>query len=46
MSGSGSTLFTLFDEKEPAEVAARRVASEFGIASSAIEVAPQIEDDR
>jgi len=41
MSGSGSSLFTLFDAEEPASEAARTIAEKFGVVAHAVEVAPR-----
>jgi 4-diphosphocytidyl-2-C-methyl-D-erythritol kinase len=46
MSGSGSSLFTLFDEPEEAKSAAAMIARAFGIRRSlAVEMTPTIADD-
>jgi 4-diphosphocytidyl-2-C-methyl-D-erythritol kinase len=46
MSGSGSSLFTLFDEEAPARDAARRLGESIpGPRTVAVEVAPKIQDD-
>jgi 4-diphosphocytidyl-2-C-methyl-D-erythritol kinase len=45
MSGSGSTLFTLFDARAEAEAAAASALQRHGIAAHAVEVAPGIVDD-
>jgi 4-diphosphocytidyl-2-C-methyl-D-erythritol kinase len=46
MSGSGSSLFSLFDEKSDAECAAHNLDADDGSATAiAVELAPQIDDD-
>jgi 4-diphosphocytidyl-2C-methyl-D-erythritol kinase len=45
MSGSGSSLFTLFDEREEAIDAAQRIVAAYGVRAIAVELAPMIEDD-
>jgi 4-diphosphocytidyl-2-C-methyl-D-erythritol kinase len=45
MSGSGSSLFTLFDSKEEAVVAASRITSKHGVRAIAVELCPTIHDD-
>jgi 4-diphosphocytidyl-2-C-methyl-D-erythritol kinase len=46
MSGSGSSLFSLFDEKSDAECAAQHLDSDDGSAMAlAVELAPTIDDD-
>lgn len=45
MSGSGSSLFTLFDARGAAESAAAGVAARFGVTALAVEVAPALDDD-
>jgi 4-diphosphocytidyl-2-C-methyl-D-erythritol kinase len=45
MSGSGSSLFTVFDEEEEATKAAGRVAEELKVRAIAVEIAPKIRDD-
>lgn len=47
MSGSGSSLFTLFDAEEgdAARVAAGQVEARFGVAAVAVPLAPALEDD-
>jgi 4-diphosphocytidyl-2-C-methyl-D-erythritol kinase len=45
MSGSGSTLFTLFDTQEQAERAAQSVQAQYGVTSLPAELAPRIVDD-
>lgn len=45
MSGSGSSLFTLFDGRPEAEAAARAVGKALTVRTEAVEVAPPIEDD-
>lgn len=45
MSGSGSTLFSLFDTREEAVSAADTATQRLGIASHAVEIAPRIVDD-
>jgi 4-diphosphocytidyl-2-C-methyl-D-erythritol kinase len=46
MSGSGSSLFTLYDEKSEAEVAASVIATSFGVQRTlAIEMTPAMKDD-
>lgn len=44
MSGSGSSLFTLFDHANEAEVAARQVGRQLGVRALAVEVAPALSD--
>ncbi len=44
MSGSGSSLFTIFDEREEAEAAARKTNKDFSVRALAVELAPDIED--
>ena len=46
MSGSGSSLFTLFDDHEQVAEAAGRVERDERENSLAVEVAPRLEDDR
>lgn len=46
MSGSGSSLFTLFDEKDEAETSARRLRLELGVDVRAIEVCPALSDQQ
>ena len=41
MSGSGSSLFTLFDERPEAEIAAKEVTTAFAVKAVAVEVSPQ-----
>ena len=45
MSGSGSSLFTLFDEEPEAREAAGRVEAALGVRVEAVGVAPVIDDD-
>ena len=45
MSGSGSSLFTLFDAQPAAEYAAKGVSEREGIDVRAVEVAPVLRDD-
>lgn len=45
MSGSGSSLFTLFDSQEDAASAAVRTRETFAVQAVAAEVAPTIDDD-
>jgi len=45
MSGSGSSLFTLFDEHAAADNAAAMVAARFGVRAMALPLAPVIDDD-
>jgi len=46
MSGSGSSLFTLYDERGEAEAAANVIATSFGVQRTlAIEMTPAIKDD-
>jgi 4-diphosphocytidyl-2-C-methyl-D-erythritol kinase len=45
MSGSGSSLFTLFDEPEKADQAARVVRNEMRVNAIGVEVAPRMRDD-
>jgi 4-diphosphocytidyl-2C-methyl-D-erythritol kinase len=45
MSGSGSSLFTLFDTRDEAEAAAHDVNVKCNIKTHAAELAPQIMED-
>jgi 4-diphosphocytidyl-2-C-methyl-D-erythritol kinase len=45
MSGSGSSLFTLFDERGAAETCAERVSRQFKIRAGAYPIAPALQDD-
>jgi 4-diphosphocytidyl-2C-methyl-D-erythritol kinase len=45
MSGSGSSLFTLFDGREEADAAGRLVADRYPVRVEVAEVAPRIDDD-
>jgi 4-diphosphocytidyl-2-C-methyl-D-erythritol kinase len=45
MSGSGSSLFTLFDGRAEAEAAARDIGERLGVRTDAVELAPDIDDD-
>lgn len=45
MSGSGSTLFTLFDDEPPAVAAAGQVDRGRGLSAIAVQLAPKIGDD-
>ncbi len=45
MSGSGSSLFTLFDEEAAARMAAGEMKRRLQVDSEAVELAPKIEDD-
>ena len=45
MSGSGSSLFTIFDEREEAEAAARKTNKDFSVRALAVELAPHVKDD-
>jgi len=45
MSGSGSSLFTIFDDREEAEAAARKTNKDFSVRALAVELAPDVEDD-
>jgi 4-diphosphocytidyl-2-C-methyl-D-erythritol kinase len=45
MSGSGSSLFTLFDDPQEAQESSARVQGEFGVRALAIQIAPRIDDD-
>ena len=45
MTGSGGTLFTLFDERQEAEVAAQFVRTRHMLEALAVEVAPKVVDD-
>jgi 4-diphosphocytidyl-2-C-methyl-D-erythritol kinase len=45
MSGSGSSLFTLFDDRDEAIDVAQVIASENGVRAIAVELAPMIADD-
>jgi len=44
MSGSGSTLFTLYDDRDAAEHAARSITGA-GTRAATVEIAPQLRDD-
>jgi 4-diphosphocytidyl-2-C-methyl-D-erythritol kinase len=46
MSGSGSSLFTLFDQANEAEVAARQVGRQLGVRALAVELAPALNGGR
>jgi 4-diphosphocytidyl-2-C-methyl-D-erythritol kinase len=45
MSGSGSSLFTLFDEHEEAESAAQKLGEQFAVRALAVQLAPELFDD-
>jgi 4-diphosphocytidyl-2-C-methyl-D-erythritol kinase len=45
MSGSGSSLFTLFDVEADASVAAARIGQKFSVRTVAVEIAPKLSDD-
>ena len=45
MSGSGSSLFTLFDERAEAEHAAGGLGGRHAVRVEIVEVAPGVEDD-
>jgi 4-diphosphocytidyl-2-C-methyl-D-erythritol kinase len=45
MSGSGSSLFTLFDEQSDATEAAESVEKNFGVRAIAVQLAPELRDD-
>jgi 4-diphosphocytidyl-2-C-methyl-D-erythritol kinase len=45
MSGSGSSLFTLFDGREEAIAAAQKIKTTHGVRAIAIELAPDVIDD-
>jgi len=45
MSGSGSSLFTLYDEKSPAVMAAEMISRKQNERAIAVEIAPHIKDD-
>ena len=45
MSGSGSSLFTIFDDREEAEAAARKTNEDFSVRALAVELAPDVKDD-
>ena len=45
MSGSGSSLFTLYDERAPAESAAADVSRRLNVRALAVELAPKVQDD-
>src|SRR5581483_3192356 len=45
MSGSGSSLFTIFDEKAEALSAAARIEQQYGVRTLATELAPERIDD-
>lgn len=44
MSGSGSSLFTLFDDRSGAEQAAEKIVSEYRVMARVVELAPAIDD--
>ncbi len=44
MSGSGSTLFTLYDDADEAGVAAAELSQELGVRAEAVAVCPDVED--
>jgi 4-diphosphocytidyl-2C-methyl-D-erythritol kinase len=44
MSGSGSTLFTLFDEEREAR-RAERIVTDRNVRAIAVQIAPSIQDD-
>ena len=45
MSGSGSSLFTIFDDRNEAEAAARKINKDLPVRALAVELAPDVEDD-
>jgi 4-diphosphocytidyl-2-C-methyl-D-erythritol kinase len=45
MSGSGSSLFTLFDEHEEAESAAQNLGEQLSVRALAVQLAPELLDD-
>ncbi len=45
MSGSGSTLFTLFDAREEADAAASKIVERLGARAMAVELSPDFFDD-
>jgi hypothetical protein len=45
MTGSGGTLFTLFDERHEADVAAQFVRLQHMLEAIAVDVAPKVSDD-
>jgi 4-diphosphocytidyl-2C-methyl-D-erythritol kinase len=45
MSGSGSSLFTLYDGQAEAVAAAERVADRFSVRAMGVEIAPALVDD-
>jgi 4-diphosphocytidyl-2-C-methyl-D-erythritol kinase len=45
MSGSGSSLFSLFDFEQQAKLAAEKVVREFQIRAICVELAPELRDD-
>jgi 4-diphosphocytidyl-2-C-methyl-D-erythritol kinase len=45
MSGSGSSLFTLFDEEAQASAAATRISERFPVRTLAVELCPKVQDD-
>jgi 4-diphosphocytidyl-2-C-methyl-D-erythritol kinase len=45
MSGSGSSLFTLFDSRADADAAAGRLRDAFCVRAEVVELAPRVEDD-
>jgi 4-diphosphocytidyl-2C-methyl-D-erythritol kinase len=45
MSGSGSSLFTLYDDADEASDAVRQVVNGFALRAHAVELTPDISDD-
>jgi 4-diphosphocytidyl-2-C-methyl-D-erythritol kinase len=45
MSGSGSSLFTLFDRREEAEAAAQKLGQQLAVRALAVQLAPELFDD-
>lgn len=45
MSGSGSSLFTLFDEQAEAGAAATKISGRFPVKALAVELCPELQDD-
>jgi len=45
MSGSGSSLFTLFDDRPAADAAAAAVAGRFAVRVEVAALAPDVDDD-
>ena len=45
MSGSGSSLFTIFDDREEAQAAAKKTNEDFSVRALAVELAPDVRDE-